>query len=365
MFFKEIELTDFRNYEYEKVTFHRYVNVFTGSNAQGKTNLMESLYIMSLGKSFRSVRDADMIRFGAEIGRAKALIRKDERDMEIEMGFIKGGKSIRIDGVSRKKTSDLLEQVYVVMFAPDDLRIVKDEPAKRRSFMDRELCQIRPVYYSSLLRYRRALQQRNALLKEGVVNEEILSIWDDELAEYGSRLILERKKFIEQLSSVSRSIYEGLTVNRESLSAEYEADIAPAESRAEQKEVFLEALRGHRQQDILRRNTGKGPHHDDIRLDIDGIPVRQFGSQGQQRSAALSLKLAEIEIIRKEIGEDPVLLLDDVLSELDEVRQKQLINLFKDTQIFITSTGLDDGLRAQIPEHALFEVEAGHVLRVY
>ena len=365
MFFKEIELTDFRNYEYEKVTFHRYVNVFTGRNAQGKTNLMESLYIMSLGKSFRSARDADMIRFGAEMGKAKALIERDERDMEIEMGFIKGGKSIRIDGVSRKKTSDLLEQVYVVMFSPDDLRIVKDEPARRRAFMDRELCQIRPVYYSSLLRYKRTLQQRNALLKEGVVNEEILNIWDEELAEYGSRIILERKKFIEQLSSVSRSIYEGLTVNRESLSAEYEADIAPAKDAAEQKAVFLDALQKNRSQDLFRRSTGKGPHHDDIRLDIGGVPVRQFGSQGQQRSAALSLKLAEIDIIRREIGEDPVLLLDDVLSELDEARQRQLINLFKDTQIFITSTGLDGRLRKQIPEHALFEVEAGRVSRVY
>lgn len=365
MYFKEIELTDFRNYEHEKVTFHRYVNVFTGSNAQGKTNLMESLYIMSLGKSFRSARDADMIRFGAEVGRVKALIEREQRDMEIELGFIKGGKSIRIDGVSRKKTSDLLEQVYVVIFSPDDLRIVKDEPARRRAFMDRELCQIRPVYYSSLLRYRRTLQQRNTLLKEGVVDEEFLNIWDEELAEYGSGLILERRKFIDRLSAISRSIYGGLTVNRESLSAVYEANIPPAETHKEQKELFLEYLRSSRQRDMFRRSTGRGPHHDDIRLEIDGVPVRQFGSQGQQRSAALSLKLAEIEIIREEVGEDPVLLLDDVLSELDEVRQRQLINLFKDTQIFITSTGLDVRLRAQIPDHALFEVEAGHVSRVY
>ncbi|MCR5229278.1 MAG: DNA replication/repair protein RecF [Solobacterium sp.] len=365
MFFKEIELTDFRNYEYEKVSFHRFVNVFTGRNAQGKTNLMESLYIMSLGKSFRAVKDADMIRFGAAIGRAKALIEKDDRDMEIEIGLVKGGKSIRIDGVSRKKTSDLLEQVYVVMFSPEDLRIIKDEPARRRRFIDRELCKIRPVYYSSLLRYRKTLQQRNTLLKEGVINEEILNVWDEELAEYGSRLVLERKRFIEQLSSVSRSIYEGLTVNSESLSAAYEADIAPAETLREQKERFTDVLIKNRKNDLLRRSTGRGPHHDDIRLDIDGVPVRQFGSQGQQRSAALSLKLAEIEIIRKETGQDPVLLLDDVLSELDETRQKQLINLFRDTQIFITATALDDRLRAQIPEHALFEVSSGHVERVY
>ena len=364
MYFKEIELTDFRNYEREKVSFHRQVNVFTGQNAQGKTNLLESLYIMSMGKSFRTGKDADMIRFGAASGKALARLDRDGRDLEIEIGFIKGGKSIRIDGIPRKKTSDLLEHVYVVMFSPDDLRIVKDEPAQRRKFLDRELCQIRPVYYSSLLKYRKVLQQRNSLLREGVTDGYFLDVWDEELAEYGARIIFERRKFIEKLSEGSRKIYSGLTENREVLTTVYEADVNAAASVPEQRSMFLEELRKSRSQDLFRRTTGRGPHHDDLRLDIGGVPVRKFGSQGQQRSAALSLKLAEIEIIRQETGEEPVLLLDDVLSELDRTRQKQLINIFQNTQIFITATGVEEAFRARIPEHALFEVEDGHVKRL-
>lgn len=365
MYFKEIEVSNFRNYIHEKVSFHRKVNVFIGSNAQGKTNLLESLYLTSLGKSFRSFHDRDMIRFGSDIGRTRAVVDKDGEEFEIEIGLISSGKSIKIDGISKKKTSDILEYIYVVMFSPEDLRIIKDDPSHRRRFIDRELCRLKPVYLSDLSKYNKILRQRNFLLKKDGFEEELLNIWDNELSIYGSKVIQERNRFINILSEISGDIYRGLTENRESISVAYESDIEIAENYREQQTYFMDALKSNRKNDISKRITNKGPHHDDVVINVNDVPVRKFGSQGQQRSAALSLKLAEIEIIKKETGEIPVVLLDDVLSELDDMRQKKLINLFNDTQIFITSTEFEDKLASGIGEHALFRVDSGKVERIY
>jgi DNA replication and repair protein RecF len=363
MYFKEIELNNFRNYENLKIDFHKKVNIIVGNNAQGKTNLIEGLYIMSLGKSFRTSKDSEMIKFGCEMAHVKTVYCRDDRDVTIEIGFLKNKKSIKIDGVKKKKASDLLENIYIVVFSPDDLKIVKEEPEKRRRFIDRELCQMKPVYFDSFSRYKRVLAQRNFMLKEESPDMSMLDIWDEELCEHGSRIILERKKFIEKLREISRDIHHDLTEKREALDIKYESDIPLKDNLREQKEAFREILYSYRKKDLKRRNTGHGPHRDDLCITVDGVDVRSYGSQGQQRSAALSLKLAEIKLIYEETGENPVLLLDDVLSELDRMRQKQLINSFGDIQIFITTTEITEDLKKQLNDHSIFEVKNGIVKR--
>lgn len=359
-----MELSNFRNYENQKIYFHKNVNIIVGNNAQGKTNLIEGLYIMSLGKSFRTAKDSEMIGFGCNMARVKTVSCRSDRDVTVEIGLVKNKKSLKIDGVRMKKTSDLLENIYIVVFSPDDLKIVKEEPEKRRRFIDRELCQLKPVYFDSISKYKKILAQRNFLLKEEKPDMSMLDIWDEELSGYGARIIKERAAFIDKLREISSGIHSDLTENRENLEIEYESDIDMRDNIKDQKDIFYETLCSGRKKDLIRRNTGHGPHRDDIRIMVNGVDVRSFGSQGQQRSAALSLKLAEIKLIFEETGEKPVLLLDDVLSELDRVRQRQLITSFGDIQIFITTTEVTDELRKQLPDHAIFEVEKGIVKRV-
>ena len=361
MYFTGIELSNFRNYSHEKVEFHRKVNVFLGENAQGKTNLLEALYMTAFGKSFRHTRDADMIRIGSKFAGIKADFVKNELEMKVEIGLIKGGKSIRLDGVNLKKTSQLLNNVHIVMFSPEDLRIIKDEPAKRRNFIDREICQISSVYDSELSGYHRVLQQRNAALRSEKPDSGILDVWDMELARYGASVISRREAFIQEMSGVSSEIHRNLTEGREQLSAVYAPNVTVSGSLREKQEQLLELLTENRRTDLERRTTGRGPHRDDLNMYIGDMEVRKFGSQGQQRTAALSLKLAEIDLIRRETEDEPVLLLDDVLSELDHVRQRQLMSSFGDIQIFITSTEMDEETGRKIPDHTVFRVKNGKV----
>jgi len=363
MYFKEVDLTNFRNYESQKIDFHDKVNIIIGKNAQGKTNLLEALYIMSLGKSFRTSKDNEMMRFGSELTRVKTISRKDGEDLCIEIGLIKNKKSLKIDGVKKKKISELLENIYVVIFSPDDLKIVKDEPEKRRRFIDRELCQLKPIYYDNLSKYKKALSQRNFLLKEENIDLSVLDIWDGEIAKYGSKIILYRNDFMKKLREISRKIHSDLTEGKEEFDLFYESDIPVGSDYADQKNIFYNILQENRKKDIHRRTTLRGPHRDDLRIEIGGIDVRSFGSQGQQRTSALSLKLAELMLIEMETGEKPVLLLDDVLSELDRTRQRQLITSFGDVQIFITATELSDEITSQLEDYAIFSVENGFVQR--
>lgn len=364
MYIKEIELHQFRNYQQLQLQFHKKLNVITGNNAQGKTNLLEGIYIMSLGKSFRTNRDSEMIGFGFDFCRAKTLSIKDEREVEIEITFKKEGKLIRIDGVRAPKTSDLLEQVYAVVFSPEDLKIVKEEPEKRRKFMDRELCQIRPVYYKNLGRYKKVLQNRNVLLKSGGVDPQLLSVYDEELTEYGSRIILDRAIFAEKLDQISREIHRKITDGKEELKISYESSIPVQKGREEQKTIFLEKLQKGFSRDCMKGNTESGPHKDDLKIQVNGVDIRHYGSQGQQRTAALSLKLAEIYLIKEETGEDAILLLDDVLSELDVQRQTFLLNRLQEIQIFITTTEISPTLAENLTEGYIFEVENGQVKTV-
>lgn len=361
MFFKEVELQQFRNYEDQHVSFHQKVNIITGRNAQGKTNLLESLYIMCLSKSFRTNKDSEMIRFGQKKARVKSIVCRKERDFETEILLEESGKTIKIDGLKAEKKSDLFNRIHIVVFSPEDLKIVKDEPEKRRRFIDRELCQMKPLYYKNLSRYKKILLQRNNILKNASIDMDVLAAWDHELILYGSKLILERKQFIETLNRLSRKIHHAISSGKEELVIEYEASVEAKEDIDRQKKEFEAALEAHAPLDMARRTTGKGPHKDDMKIKVNDIDIRHFGSQGQQRTAALSLKLAEIKLIEEETLDSPILLLDDVLSELDQTRQTFLIQSLSGVQLFLTTTEISGEVKDHLKDHQLFVVKENQI----
>lgn len=349
---RKLRLKDFRNYKSLELTFHPKVNLLLGNNAQGKTNLLEALYITSLGKSFRTGRDGEMIRFGAPFFRVEVEALRDGEPLSVELAVSEDQKAIKIDGVKATKSSELLEHIYTVVFSPEDLKIVKDEPEKRRRFLDREISQLKPSYYQNLGSYKKALLQRNALLKDCRAEEKSLEVWDESLAHYGQLVMAERQRFTEKLNRISREIHQGITDGQEELQVLYHQDTIGD---------LLEALQKNHRRDRIRGTTGVGPHRDDLTLLINGIDLRSYGSQGQQRTAALSLKLAELKLIKEETGEEGILLLDDVLSELDSQRQQFLIHTLKDIQLFITATELGKEVERSLPKGNLYWVSQGEV----
>ena len=358
MYIKETELVNFRNYEKAELKFHRKVNIFTGNNAQGKTNLLEAVYISAFGRSFRFGNDNEMIKLGENLCRVKTLAERDDRETSVEIAIGKKEKGVKINGVKIKKTAELLENILIVVFSPEDLKIIKGEPDKRRSFMDRELSQIRPSYYSDLASYRKALMQRNALLKEKRAKKQDFDVWDLGLSEYGTRVIQKRKDFIEKIKRISEKTHKSITDGKENLDIIYDASVYAGENT---KEAFLFKLKENLSTDILRGNTEAGPHRDDLKISINGLDIRKFGSQGQQRTAALSLKLAELALIKEETGEEAILLLDDVLSELDSDRQKYLIKTLRDVQLFITATEINSEVYKSLPAGYLFNISNGKI----
>ena len=361
MYIKEIELKDFRNYESLKVSFSDNVNIFLGNNAQGKTNLLEGIYLNAMGKSFKTSRDKDLIRFGEDFCKVRSVAVIGDDDHVTEIVVTKEGqKGIRLNGVKIRKSSELLERIFIIIFSPEDLKIVKDEPEKRRKFIDRELCLIKPGYYSDLSNYKKVLKQRNTYLKEFEIENSILDIWDYELAKYGSRVVTRRNDFIRKINIISSQIHDNISGGREKLELKYEPGVMCGENE-NLEEYFYELLKETRNDDIRNRTTGRGPHKDDLKISADGIDLRKFGSQGQQRTAALSLKLSEIKLIEEEMGEKPILLLDDVLSELDNDRQTYLINSLGGNQLFITTTDISGKVANSLPEGKVFKIKSGTV----
>ncbi len=366
MFIKELKLKNFRNYKDLTIDFDERVNLVTGQNAQGKTNLIEALYISSMGRSFRTQHDSELVRFGEDTAYVKVQAEKEITDTKVEI-VIKSDrgktvKAVKKDGNSVRRTAELIDNIIIVIFSPDDLRIVKDEPEKRRKFVDRELSQIKPAYFDAFNKYRRALMERNSYLKNDRIDESMLSVWDDVLIRYGSLLMVYRNGFIRELSSIAGDIHESITNGRERVSIEYDPDITLTDKAEDQEELIERQLAASRDTDIRRKTTTRGPHKDDITFIIDDINVRSYGSQGQQRTAALSLKLAELELIKKETGENAVLLLDDVMSELDEERREYLIRALSGNQIFITTTDIDDSLTRAYPDAKMIKVENGRAV---
>ena len=361
MYIKSLELQDFRNYENLDIEFHPNVNLILGNNAQGKTNLIESIYLTSLGKSFRTSNDYEMIKFGSKFFRVKVDAEKKFEDVSVEMAVSKESKAVKINGRKIKKISELLEHIYIVVFSPEDLKIVKEEPEKRRKFIDRELSMIKPIYFNNLARYKKVLLQRNTMLKEMNPNLSLLQVWDTELISYGVKIIQARAEFIKKLNKISAEIHHGITNGKEKLVIQYESNIPVMKDEHEQREIFEDKIADSMEKDMMRGTTSIGPHRDDLKITINGIDIRKYGSQGQQRTAALSLKLAEIMLIKDETDEDCILLLDDVLSELDEERQQYLINSLSNIQMFITSAELSEKVKSKLPEGKTFFVENGHI----
>lgn len=361
MYIKSIKIENFRNYTREEIYFDKNLNIITGSNAQGKTSLLEGVYLCSFGKSFRTSRDREMINFDNDFFRINSCFVKDEEE---NIDFILSRsekKSIKINGIKVDKISDIISDYFVVIFSPEDLKIVKDNPEKRRNFIDRELCQMKVAYYNSLLNYKKLLKQRNFYLKESSIDMNMLDVWDNHIAREGSKIIHFRKEFLDKLGKISSKIHGSITDFREIPNLNYISSVNYKEDIEIQEKIFYETLLSERERDMYYKNTSIGPHKDDMDIMIDGISIRKYGSQGQQRTATLSLKLAEIEIIRDENKENPILLLDDVLSELDESRQIFLLEYLNDIQVLITAAEIPENLLNKFPNHKNIIIKNGKV----
>lgn len=359
MRFKSIELSDFRNYKDLSLNFHPKTNILYGDNAQGKTNILEALYLCCTTRSHKASKDKEMIRIGKEEAHLRIGIEKEGIDHTIDMHLKKNrSKGIAIDGVPIKKSSELIGLVQVVFFSPEDLGIIKDGPGERRRFIDMELCQLDKVYLYDLARYNRIVGQRNNLLKQIGFNKDLLdtlSIWDLQLEDYGKKIIKRRKEFVFQLNKIVYEIHKRISGGKEELFLEYEPNVT--------EDDFEKKLRGAMERDISQRTSTVGPHRDDIKFLIQDTDIRKFGSQGQQRTCALSLKLAEIEILRKEKKTEPILLLDDVLSELDRSRQNYLLDHIENIQTIITCTGLEEFINRRLAMNRVYKVINGTVFR--
>ena len=355
MYITEVSLQNFRNLAQLKIEPSEGINVIYGSNAQGKTNFLESLYFCAMGRSLRGKSDQQLIRFDEEESHIRMLVQRKQRYDRIDVHLKKDEKKgIAVNGLPVRKLGDLFGTLYAVIFSPEDLSLVKDGPGERRRFLDMELCQLSKVYYYDLQQYYRILKQRNNLLKEIQKKpqlQETLFVWDDQLAEYGERIIAARKRFLIRLDEIAAEKLSQLTGGRDHLQTIYKPNC--------EEGMLAEKLRKNIDRDIYFGSTQNGPHKDDILFSIDGREVKVYGSQGQQRTTALAARLAEIDLIREETGEEPVLLLDDVFSELDENRQKFLLQSIEGLQAFVTCTGIEDSVRKYISKDNLFYVDNG------
>lgn len=351
---------NYRNLAPCSLEFDPGINVIYGKNAQGKTNLLESLYLFTGGHSFRGARDSELVAFGQTGCRLSLDFYTEGRDQTIDLTIQNGRRSFAVNGVEKRTGADLIGKFCGVIFSPEHLTLVKGGPAMRRSFLDGALCQSRPSYARDFVQYQRTLQQRNGLLKEIQKNpamRETLEIWNQFLAQRGLAVIRQRQELMTLLEETAAECYRGISQNKETLSLKYSA--TAAKDGALSEELFLERLQATEKSDLITGYTSIGPHRDDLEILIDGNSARMYGSQGQQRSAVLVAKTAEAAALEKRTGEKPVILLDDVMSELDGDRQDYLLNQIKGRQIFLTCC--DPNTIACLKEGALFYVESGAV----
>ena len=366
-----ILLQNFRNYANLELTFNEHRNIIVGENAQGKTNLIEAIYLAAFAKSFRTNNAGDMVKFGEERGRVSVEINSEDMDKNIDISILTNGrKMIKKDGKVVRRTADLLNNIVVIIFSPDDLRIIKDSPERRRAYVNRELSQIRPKYYDVLKNYSDVLKQKNSLIKglsnsqySRTYNSDMMDVYDRQLADYGYELIRYRKEFVDMLSEEAGEIMAAISGGKEELKIEYKTSCDYI-SAPEGREIMFKQLYHNRQKDTYAGFATLGPHRDDLEFYINGTDAKKYGSQGQQRTIALSLKLAEIRIAKQILDEYPVLLLDDVLSELDIDRQRFLVNQIDDVQLFITSAELNDDVIETLKGGTLFRVEEGTITKV-
>lgn len=364
MIVRSLSVQDYRNIADGILEASPTVNVIYGENAQGKTNLLEALWLFTGGRSFRGAKDAELIRIGRQKARASLCFYSGGREQQVEITVQNGRRAAKLNGVEKKSPSELVGSFCAVLFCPEHLRLVKDGPALRRSFLDSAICQCRPAYAGVFSRYQQSLLQRNSLLKDIPHHAELLDtldVWDERLAGYGGRIIRERRAYIERIRGTAVDAYAGISRSREKLAIDYQCTAASdgGLDAGEEQRSLLDALRASRREDVAAGHTSVGPHRDDLRIEINGLSARSFGSQGQQRSIVLALKLAEAAGLEAACGEPPVVLLDDVLSELDASRQDYLLNHLSGGQVFMTCC--EPEAAGRMENGALFHVEDGRL----
>lgn len=359
MIVESLKLQNYRNYEYLNMNFDEKINIIYGDNAQGKTNILESMYVCATSKSHRGSKDREIIRFDNDESHIKVNVKKNDMNYRIDMHLKKNKpKGIAVNGIPIKRAVELFGILNIVFFSPEDLNIIKNGPSERRRFIDMELSQLDKIYLDCLINYNKVVNQRNSLLKEYAFSgrEDIISsldIWDMHLVKYGNDVIKSREKFVKEINDLVKSIHTKLSGDREQLEIIYEPCVKEQDFESELVRV--------RDRDLKFKCTNIGPHKDDMCFLINGMDVRKYGSQGQQRTAALSLKLAEIELVKQIIHDTPVLFLDDVLSELDSRRQNFLLDSIGNIQTMITCTGLDEFINNRFSINKIFKVVNGTV----
>jgi DNA replication and repair protein RecF len=357
MYINSLELSHYRNYESLSIEFDKGITILYGDNAQGKTNILEAAYISGTTKSHRGTKDKDIIQFGEEEAHIRLHLTKHDVGHRIDMHLRKNkSKGVAVDGQSIKRSGELFGIIHMIFFSPEDLSIVKNGPSERRRFMNLELCQLDKIYYYNYVNYNKALNQRNTLLKQIYFNPKLkdtLDMWDEYLMEYGKCIIEGREQFIQDLNGIVKNIHSHLTGGKEQIRIGYEKNTSI--------EDYEKMMKSRRDADLKYQSTQVGPHRDDICFYINDIDVRKYGSQGQQRTAALSLKLAEIELVKRRIHDTPILLLDDVMSELDSNRKHYLLDSIKDIQTIVTCTGYDDFIQSRLMINRIYRVHEGTV----
>lgn len=364
MIVQSLSYKDYRNLKDARVEPSDRVNVIHGKNAQGKTNLLEAIWVFTGGKSFRTTRDIDLIKFSRAEANLKMHIKNNIREMELKIEIEHGKRTVLINDIKQSVPSKLVGNFCAVVFSPTHLSLIKDGPALRRKFLDTAICQIKPTYSANLLKYNHVLAQRNSLLKKIKMagkEDKTLDIWDESLAEYASRIILQRLSYTETLKNIADKIYRELAQEKENLSLSYKAvgvnkDLSDVSNI---KSELIKKLEETRKEDIALGFTNHGPHKDELEIRIDKKSARFYASQGQQRSAVLAMKLAEASIVDKSIDEKPVILLDDVMSELDKQRQDYILNSITNWQVFITCC--EDNISGRLNIGKTFRIEDGNI----
>lgn len=361
-------MKNFRNYHTLELKLNRNLNIFIGNNAQGKTNILEAIYLLSTGDSHRTNVTSEMVNWQQDSFYISSLVNKKEQEFEIELLFKNRKKEVKINDNKLKKLEDLLGYINSIIFSPEDLKLVKGSPSKRRKFINLEISQINSYYYHNLQEYRKIIRQRNNLLKEireGKSSKDMLVVWNQQLINLGSKIITKRLNALDKLSILARLMHRKITDGLETLDLSYQSslDLSKDDTTVEKiKSIFTEKLKTNQQKEIQRGVSLFGPHRDDILFKVNDINIRKFGSQGQQRTAALALKLAELEFMKSEIGEYPILLLDDVFSELDSSRQRYLLKVIENKiQTFITSTEINK-LHKLEENKNIYQVKGGKVM---
>ena len=349
MYIKKMELTNFRNYVKQEIELGSNINILYGNNAQGKTNILEAIYLSAIGKSYRTVKDKELINKDKEFSKVEVEFAKKDREGKIAVN-LSDKKIISVNDIKLKRMSEALGNINIVLFSPEEITIFKEGPDKRRRMLDIIISQLRPAYVFNLNNYMEVLKQRNNYLKQIKFEnkpKDMLDVWDIKLAEYAEVINLYRQEFMKKIEEKIAPIHNTVTQNKEHIEIKYISNF-------ETKEKFLKKIAESRELDIIKGFTVHGIHRDDIKLYINGDELGIYGSQGQHRSAILSIKLSELEIIKEEIEENPILLLDDFMSELDKERREKFLEDIQDNQVIITCT---DKLDLKNEKKKIFYVE--------